>query len=342
MSRNGVPVTRRDALRLLAGAGTVSLAGCTDSSGTGGGGDSESSSTTELTATDRTARPTEQTFERAELDSREFLSQWIHSTEQDDVLLAASFRPSRLVDEYGESVTEYSYGDPYEPLQFSPEDVPASFVQSKNEPAYSTVKVDQLPPDVSFEHVLANLREQDFEVDREVGDYHIYRTPSANMVYALAPGRMITGLNFDVEEETMNAQHTDHVVNAIEEYDSETVVTADIERVLGSLGGEDFIELWGGTGDGAQMVGRLADRYQPGAGGVGIDLDSGIKYGAWAFEDENIAEEVYEGLQEVGTRSEYGWERIDRSGQVITAQGAPQIEQRLHDSPGIPVAIPKI
>lgn len=339
MSRNDEPVTRRNALGLLAGTGAIGLAGCMGGSSDGGQSDTaEQTRTSEPTATP-TEEP-EQTFERADLDSKRFLSRWIHST--DDILLAASFRPSRLVAEYGESVTQYSYGDPYGPLQFGPEDIPESFVQSQKNPAYSTVKVDQLPSEVSYEQVIDTLRDQDFGVDKQVGDYHIYRTPSANKVYALAPGRMATGLNFAVEDETMNDQHVNHVTRAIEEHDSEAVVTDDIRRVIDSLEGDDFVELWGGTGSGSQMIGQLDDQYQPEAGGVGVDLDNGIKYGAWAFKDENLADWVYADLQEGGTRSEYGWERIDKDGQVITAQGAPQIGQRLHTSPGIPVAIPKI
>lgn len=346
MSQDGEGATRRYFLQTLGAAGAAGLAGCggNGTGGSGGGGGSNPTDTPDASGQDDGDEPsgdgsdpetTEANNTVEQIPPEEFMALWMQST--DDHIQANSFPPAKVDEKYGETLTGNVQGSAaYDHLNYSNEEVPQTFVQEFFNPVISAVKVDRLPAEVESGDVASTLEENGYENVQDMDEFSVYRNLSSDAVYAVGDSEVVIGVNYsNPAREAEVSQHEEDVKDAVEQrIEGDISWTEEIRDAVGALKGTgDSLAVWEKGISGEDIVGGLDKRYQPEVGLSSVDLEEETKYGAWVFDDEDTAELVYGDLEEGGTR--YGWQSIERDGNVITALGESQVEQNLGIGSGI-------
>ena len=339
MSQEGGRINRREVVRAVGAAGIAGLAGCS-SSGIGEDEPTETFDSPEP-APEPTATPEGREVQNISVE--EFAAIWLTKIDPDDNVLASSFSPKQLYTNTSETITESSYGKvAYEDLPYSPEEVPQTFIRDLTIPVHSGIKIDQLPATTSSAEVSSALAENNYEHDQDVAGYSVYRNPASDAVYGVGSGRAVIGVNYnEPARHARNSQHKKDVVARIEERsEADSGFTTSMDDAIAALEIHDSLGIWEYDSDDADLVDDLNPRYQPDVGVTSVDFEAEIQYGAWAFEDENLAQWVHADLQEGG--SIYEWERITQSGNVITAAGEARVKHNINEPTSINLSWPKI
>lgn len=322
---------------LGATAGAAGLAGCGGTGGgTSGGGSGGESSDVEGEDNPATESSTEESSKNIpDISPKDFAAAWTQVPEDGRVPVdISSFSPDQVKDITDQTKMHGLFAkSSYDDINYSPEDVPQTFIQYFSGPSTdvrssSSVKVDQLSEDVTYDQVISSLEDEGYEQVEEQGEFSVYRNLSSDTVYGVGPGTVVMGTNYlNSNESATNSTHRADVISALEHRkEGEVDFTEDMKEAIGSLDVRDSLEVI--TNQERIDLVQAEEIYQPKVGASSVDLEEETKYGAWVFDDEEIAEEVYNYLSEGGTRS-YGWERIDRDGRVVTAGGEARLNETL-------------
>lgn len=350
MSRDGGERTRRrfvnETLAALGAGATVGLAGCS--------GDNGSNSS-----------PTEEEDGGIEVEDDESGDDGVETTTSPDVehvglnhwdtyvlapsdnagaMMVDSWSPSQFKQAFGVSPIEVSnlnHDDTpaYENVGFSPGDVPETFVQRWENSSYvSGVKIDQLPGTATGQSTASDLRGNGYEKVGEVGEFDIYSKTAAESVHAVSNDFHAFAANIldESTREGMTSQHRNYLEKVLQEdVEDNFELPEEVQLLREALGPRDTFNVVNSEGyehasPNDKMVGAMTEEYQPSYGATSVDVDEGLKYGAWVFQDSDLAQNVYDRL--MSNRVRNNWQNLEVEGRILTAAGQINMESRIENS----------
>lgn len=348
------PVSRRYLLQTLGTAGAAGLAGCGGggNGGSGAGGGSSPTGTSGVSGQDDEVPSGDGSdAETTEVDSVEHvdLGHWpreylLSSGEDYEITLFDSWSPQQVKEETGTIPLEVSYlENPYHQLNFSPEEVPETFLQLWNDGDYwASAKVDQLLGSTSGEDVKQSLEENDYEQINEIGNFGVYSKDASETVHAVSSDRHAIAANItqDRTEDASQSQLEDYLEDVLRQkadgHAEEPEEIAELREALGpkdtfgaanQIGGNNFL-----YEDKFVYNSELGDGYQPTHGATSVDVEEGQKYRAWLFEEEDIAEEVKTTLLNDDKQHYNDWEEISVDGRIMQAEGQIDLGSQIENS----------
>lgn len=350
MSRNGRDRTRREfvneTLAALGVGATVGLAGCSGDDGSSSStpdGDDEGVDVEESDGpTDEPDTAESPDVEHVELD---YWGQYVLSpTNNNDAIMFDAWSPSQFQNFFGLTPTQISQlglddTPAYENVSFSKQQVPETSLHRRETSSYvSGVKIDQLPGGQSVEDVSSSLRESDYEEVGEVGEFRVYSKPAAESVHAVTDDYHAFAANIFEEstKEAMTSQHRAYLEEVLEEKNENNFdLPEEIGLLTEVLGPKDTLTIvnlegYSNAASDDKMIGAMGGDYQPSYGATSVDLEEGLKYGAWTLEDEDLAQNTYDRLMNDSVRNE--WQNLDVDGRVLTAVGPIDMESRIRNS----------
>lgn len=314
-SEGGNGVTRRYMLQALGATGTGVLAGCMggdDGSSSDGGTPTEENNTTPVQTTE--SNPYELP-ESEHIEPDDFMLGWM-LLPPGDTLAAATYSPSQASEQYGTTYAEvFGLDGLYDAFDFHENDVPETFLQEKDNQWHSVMKVDQLPKNVTEEDIVQQLQDAGYHKEKEMGDFEVYRGGNE--------GPRAVGQDMHIASHPVGTGDDDSAMTYMDYFLSQRVEDDlqpgnDTTAVIDALNVQDSITLR--VDDVSHMVQGIQGSRQPEIGATSVNMETGDKYGAWVFEDEQTADIVHEIKKDEDLMAYF--EEISQEGRVITGQGS--------------------
>lgn len=343
---NSVSFSRRRLLQTLGTVGAAGLAGCGGEGGSGEGSTStDGSDFTETESTD-TSSQTETSVEDVEhVDLSYWPQEFLLTGEGYEGMMFDSWSPQQIRAESGESPLEVSYlENPYQDLNFAPEEVPETFLQVWNEGDYwASAKVDQLPGGISSDGVKQSLESNGYEKVNEIGEFGVYSIDGTKKVHAVSPEHHVIAANITKTKsfDASQSQLRDYLEDVLRDnVNGESGEPSEIAQLREALGPKDTFGAVNQPGVNNFAVNsgvfvyhsELGKGYQPTHGAASVDVEEGTKYGAWLFEEEDIAEEVKTTLRNDNKKVYNDWEDISRDGRIMRATGQIDLDSHIENS----------
>lgn len=314
MSSEGVDDTRRYILQTVGGALTAGLAGCSG----GGNSDSNGNNTPTETSTQvqTTSEPDYALPESEHANPAQMIRRWTNVP--GDELDVSAYSPSKLSDNYDTTLMKARSSEQiYDMFDFDSGDIPEAFVQDKEVPWRSALKVDQLPNNVTESKVIDQLREAGFTKDREQGDFEVYsRNNTSTTFRAVGDDRHVVVWGPTAEDDDRN----NYLNRALQQRNEDTYELREVEQgLLEVLDLQDSVTIW--QPEATPLAGNMEGSLRIGADTV--DFESGSRRQAFAFENEGRAETAYHVLKD-----ESGdFSSIDHRGQFLITEANYNIDE---------------
>ena len=314
-------VTRRYLLQTGAAALATGLAGCSGGNNSDGSDETDEENSSDVDTTpEETAEP-EPDYSLPESEHAnpvDMATEWmIFPDDQGDDLEAVALSPSAFDENYDASFAEEIGADEkYEVFEFNHTDIPETYIQDADDPWDSKFKVDQLPKNVTKAGLGHQLKDAGYEFREEKGDFDVYEGEDG--LHAIGDDRHIVVLQGSIAS---TSKQRDLMFRVLEESNENRYeIPETIQNGLDAVQEQDSLTISMHPAV-PYMPSVDNSSYQPELGIASVNFETGEKYGAWPFIDEQSAENALTFLENHEGGFNDGFENISLNGSTITASG---------------------
>lgn len=220
-----------------------------------------------------------------------------------------TYSPYQLYQRAGITYTAVNFPGCYHGLSVSPAEIPVTLYQQVND---VTVTVDQLPSFISGEQLATELEDRGAESVAGVDGFELYlRDPESEDAWrhALSEDRHLAVKGTDGIDLLRGAIH--------ERDDGNADLTPRMRRLEDVVGIRDSLTV---VRNPENAVEFYSSTGQPACAVVTVDMETGKKFAAFAFEDAHTAEALEYVDSRPTARSEY-YDIVRQEGRLWTAEG---------------------